>query len=62
MWRTLLFQNNTAKHMKTQSIYEKPLTEEICLSAPVVLQAGSNTNYNEVYTIYYGSWEGEDEE
>ena len=46
--------------METKLIYETPLTEEVKLSAPVVLQTGSN-NVNEVFTIYYGKWEGEDE-
>lgn len=49
--------------MKTKTIYEKPLTEEIRLSAPVVLESASNYydySYNETFTInYYGEWDGE---
>lgn len=49
--------------MKTKFIYERPLTEEIRLTAPVVLQSGSiYYDYNEVFTFNYGKWEGEDEE
>lgn len=47
--------------METKLPYEKPLTEEVTLSAPVVLQVGSN-NFNEAYWIdYYGVWDDEEE-
>lgn len=49
--------------METKLTYEKPLTEELKLSAPVVLQTGSPyyyDTYNEVFTVnYYGEWDGE---
>jgi len=48
--------------MKTKFTYEKPLTEEIRLTAPVVLQSASiYYDYNEVFTINYGTWDDEDD-
>ena len=41
--------------METKLPYEKPLTEEVTLSAPVVLQTGS------FYDIYYIESFGEDD-
>ena len=47
------------KHMETKIPYEKPLTEEVRLSAPVVLNQASN-NVNEVFYLdYYGEWDEE---
>ena len=46
--------------METKLIYEKPLTEEVKLSAPVLLEVNSvKSNVNEVFYITYGDWEDE---
>lgn len=46
--------------METKLIYEKPLTEEVKLSAPVLLvDTSTKSNVNEVFYITYGDWEDE---
>lgn len=46
--------------METKLIYEKPLTEEVKLSAPVLLEViSTKSNVNEVFYITYGDWEDE---
>ncbi len=47
--------------METKLFYEKPLTEEVKLSAPVLLEVTSNkNNVNEIFYITYGEWEEEE--
>ncbi len=48
--------------MKTKFTYERPLTEEIRMTEPVqLLDTSVYTNYNEVFTITYGTWDDEDD-
>ena len=44
--------------METKLLYETPLTEEVRLSAPVLLEVTSTkNNVNEIFYITYGDWE-----